>query len=41
MPEITELKRKGRISAISDEDLREVAEHMETMMEILEKYKKK
>ena len=39
--ELTELKRKGYISAISDEDLPEVAEHMEAMMKILEKYKEK
>lgn len=38
--ELTELKRKGRISAISDEDLPEVAEHMEAMMKILKKYRK-
>lgn len=39
--ELTELKRKGRISAISDEDLTEVADHMKAMMKILEKYKEK
>lgn len=39
--ELTELKRKGRISAISDEDLPEVADHMKAMMKILEKYKEK
>lgn len=36
---LSELKRKGCISAISDEDLPEVAEHMEAIMEIIEKYK--
>lgn len=39
--ELTELKRKGHISAISDEDLPEVADHMKAMMKILEKYKEK
>lgn len=39
--ELTELKRKDRISAISDEDLPEVADHMKAMMKILEKYKEK
>lgn len=39
--ELSELKRLDRIRSISDEDLLEVAEHMETMMEILEKYKEK
>lgn len=38
---LSELKRKGCISAISDEDLPEVAEHMNLIMEILEKYKEK
>lgn len=38
--ELTELKRNGRIERISDEDLPEVAEHMEAMMKILEKYRK-
>ena len=38
--ELTELKRNGRIGRISDEDLPEVAEHMEAMMKILEKYRK-
>lgn len=37
--ELTELKRKDRISAISDEDLPEVADHMKAIMEIIEKYK--
>lgn len=40
MFELTELKRKDRIGRISDEDLPEVAEHMEAMMKILEKYRK-
>lgn len=39
--ELSELKRKDCISEISDEDLPEVAEHMEAMMKILEKYKEK
>ena len=38
--ELTELKRKGRISAISDEDLPEVAERMKAITEILKKYRK-
>lgn len=38
--ELTELKRKGRISAISDEDLPEVADHMKAITEILKKYRK-
>ncbi len=39
--ELTELKRNDRFGRISDEDLPEVAEHMEAMMKILEKYKEK
>lgn len=39
--ELIELKRNGRIGRISDEDLPEVAEHMEAIMKILEKYKEK
>lgn len=39
--ELTELKRNNLIGRISDEDLPEVAEHMEAMMKILEKYKEK
>lgn len=39
--ELTELKRNNCIGRISDEDLPEVAEHMEAMMKILEKYKEK
>lgn len=38
--ELTELKRNNCIARISDEDLPEVAEHMEAMMKILEKYRK-
>ena len=38
--ELTELKRNERIGRISDEDLPEVAEHMEAMMKILKKYRK-
>lgn len=38
--ELTELKRNDRIGRISDEDLPEVAEHMEEMMKILKKYRK-
>lgn len=38
---LSELKRKGCISAISDEDLPEVAEHINLIMEIMEKYKEK
>lgn len=38
--ELTELKRNNYIARISDEDLLEVAEHMEAMMKILEKYRK-
>lgn len=38
--ELTELKRNNCIGRISDEDLPEVAEHMEAMMKILEKYRK-
>lgn len=38
--ELTELKRNDRIGRISDEDLPEVAEHMEAMMKILKKYRK-
>ena len=37
--ELTELKRNDRFVRISDEDLPEVAEHMEAIMEIIEKYK--
>ena len=37
--ELSELKRKDRISAISDEDLPEVAERMKAITEILQKYK--
>ena len=37
--ELNELKRLDQISSISDEDLLKVAEHMEAMMKILEKYK--
>lgn len=37
--ELTELKRNDYIRRISDEDLPKVAEHMEAMMKILEKYK--
>lgn len=39
--ELSELKREDRISAISDEDLPEVAEHMKAITEILQKYKEK
>lgn len=39
--ELTELKRNERIGRISDEDLPEVAEHMEAITEILKKYKEK
>ena len=39
--ELSELKRNGRIGRISDEDLPEVAEHMNAIMEIMEKYKEK
>lgn len=39
--ELNELKRLDQISSISDEDLLKVAEHMEAMMKILEKYKEK
>lgn len=39
--ELTELKRNDRIKGISDEDLPEVAEHMSSIMEIMEKYKEK
>lgn len=39
--ELTELKRNDRIGRISDEDLPEVAEHMNSIMEIMEKYKEK
>ena len=39
--ELTELKRNDRIEGISDEDLPEVAEHMSSIMEIMEKYKEK
>lgn len=38
--ELSELKRKDCIGRISDEDLPEVAEHMEAITEILEKYRK-
>ena len=39
--ELAELERNNRFGRISDEDLPEVAEHMEAMMKILEKYKEK
>lgn len=39
--ELTELKRNNCIARISDEDLPEVAEHMNSIMEIMEKYKEK
>lgn len=39
--ELIELKRKDCIGEISDEDLPEVAEHMEAITEILKKYKEK
>ena len=39
--ELTELNRNYRIGRISDEDLPEVAEHMNSIMEIMEKYKEK
>ncbi|MBD9334638.1 MAG: hypothetical protein EGR70_03850 [[Ruminococcus] faecis] len=39
--ELTELKRNDRFVRISDEDLLEVAEYMNAIMEIMEKYKKK
>lgn len=39
--ELTELKRNDRIGRISDEDLPEVAKHMNAIMKILEKYKEK
>ena len=35
------MKRNERIGRISDEDLPEVAEHMEAITEILKKYKEK
>jgi hypothetical protein len=35
-----EIFQKGGLTRISDEDLPEVAEHMEAMMKILEKYRK-
>lgn len=38
--ELSELKRNNCIARISDEDLPEVAEHMEAMMKILKKYRK-
>lgn len=38
--ELNELKRLEQIGSISDEDLLKVAEHMEAMMKILEKYRK-
>lgn len=37
--ELTELKRNDYIGRISDEDLPEVAKHMEAMMKIMKKYK--
>lgn len=37
--ELTELKRNDRFARISDEDLPEVAEYMNAIMEIMEKYK--
>lgn len=36
-----EMFRKGGLTRISDEDLPEVAEHMEAITEILKKYKEK
>lgn len=39
--ELIELKRNDRIGRISDEDLPEVVEHMNSIMEIMEKYKEK
>lgn len=36
-----EIFRKGGLTRISDEDLLEVAEHMEAITEILKKYKEK
>ena len=39
--ELSELKRNDRIRSISDENLPEVAEHMKSIMEIIEKYKEK
>lgn len=38
---LEELKRKDRLVVISDEDLPEVAEYMNAIMEIMEKYKEK
>lgn len=37
--ELSELKKLDRTSSISDEDLLEVAEHMEAITKILKKYK--
>ena len=37
--ELNELKRNDYIGRISDEDLPEVAKHMEAMMKIMKKYK--
>lgn len=34
-----ELERNGRLEAISDEDILEASKHMETIMEIMGKYK--
>ena len=39
--ELTELKRNDYIGRISDEDLPEVAEHMNAIKKIMEKYKEK
>lgn len=39
--ELGELKRNGRLEAISDEDILEASKHMEAIMEITEKYKEK
>jgi hypothetical protein len=36
-----EIFRKGGLTRISDEDLPKVAEHMEAITEILQKYKEK
>ena len=39
--ELTELKRNDLFGRISDEDLPKVAEHMNAIMKIMEKYKEK
>ena len=39
--ELTDLKRNDRFVRISDEDLPEVAEYMNAIMEIMEKYQEK